>query len=97
MIEPEENDIEKSPEAKLWRIVRYCHSKNSKIEGCKLMPNDLIKLGRVRFKVREVMSPPYERMAKRIEKKKARFQHVNKKNKSLEQTQEVKTEAFCKD
>ena len=86
MIEPEEDDIEKNPELKLWKIVRYCRSKNGKIEGVKLMPNDLIKLGRVRFKVREILSEPYEKLARRCEKKKLRFNSSKKKNKSLEKT-----------
>jgi hypothetical protein len=37
------------------------------------MPNDLIKLGRVRFKIREIVSPPYDRINKRNENKKKKF------------------------
>ena len=55
-----EEELEKNPEAKLWRIVKYCKSKNKSIEGYKLLPNDLVKLGRVRFKVKDIQSPAYK-------------------------------------
>lgn len=57
----EENDeeLEKNPEQKLWRIVKYCKARNANIDGYKLMPEDLIKLGRVRFKVRDIQSASY--------------------------------------
>lgn len=54
-----EEELEKNPESKLWRIVKYCHSKNKAVDGYKLLPNDLVKLGRVRFKVKEISSPSY--------------------------------------
>lgn len=72
-MEEEEKEIEENPENKLWHIIKYCKvielngldaqntflsSKQTYI-GYKLMPNDIIKLGRVRFKVREIVSPAY--------------------------------------
>jgi hypothetical protein len=42
--------------------VKYCHSKNKVHEGYKLQPNDIIKLGRVRFKVKEIVSPRYKKL-----------------------------------
>ena len=66
-------EIELNPENKLWHPIKHCkvyenqrkegenrvsHQKIS-YQGYKLMPNDIIKLGRVRFKVREIVSPAY--------------------------------------
>ncbi len=59
---------------KLWHIVRHCkfsdnpkkhhsqpeaNNRGTKVQGYKLMSNDIIKLGRVRFKIREIVSPAY--------------------------------------
>ncbi|CDW87477.1 fha domain [Stylonychia lemnae] len=64
-IDEEDEDNEKMPELKLWRIVKYCTISNGTINGYKLLPDDLLKLGRVRFKVREVQSPAYRKMQMR--------------------------------
>lgn len=65
--------MESNPEAKLWQIVKHAKfvehrapsagkpGTTSAIEGYRLMPNDVIKLGRVRFKVREIVSPAYKK------------------------------------
>ncbi len=37
------------------------------------MPEDIIKFGRVRFKVKEVISPAYRKLALRTHKKQKRF------------------------
>lgn len=37
------------------------------------MPDDIIKFGRVRFKVKEIISPAYRKIASRTEKKQSRF------------------------
>lgn len=55
-VQESDEQLEKNPESKLWRIVKYCKSRNSSIDGYKLMPDDLIKLGRVRFKIRDIQS-----------------------------------------
>ena len=61
-VEEDEDEIEKNPETKIWRVVKYCKSKNGSQTGYRLMPDDLIKLGRVRFKVREIQSPAYAKL-----------------------------------
>lgn len=61
-------EIEKAPELKMWRIVKYCKSrKSAKPDGYKLMANDLIKLGRVRFKIRDIQSEYYIKLRAKIE------------------------------
>jgi hypothetical protein len=72
-LDENEDDVDKNPETKLWRIVKYCKSRNSNINGHKLQPEDLIKLGRVRFKVREIQSPAYKRLAMRMQNKQKKF------------------------
>ena len=37
------------------------HNQQNAVSGYRLMPNDVIKLGRVRFKVREIVSPAYQK------------------------------------
>ena len=61
-VEENDDEIEKNPESKLWRIVKYCKAKNANIDGYKLMPEDLIKLGRVRFKIRDIQSSSYKKL-----------------------------------
>lgn len=65
--------MEKNPENKLWRIVKYCKSPKKDMEGYRLMPEDLIKLGRVRFKVRDIQSIAYKRLQIRKDLKQKRF------------------------
>ena len=66
-LEDDEEEMESNPESKLWHVVRHCKfNDNGKegqqsITGYKLMPKDIIKLGRVRFKVREIISPAYKK------------------------------------
>ncbi len=57
--------MDKNPEEKIWRVVKYCKSANGNQPGYRLMPDDLIKLGRVRFKVREIQSPAYKKLTAR--------------------------------
>ena len=61
-IEESEEELEKNPESKLWRVVKHCKQQNGSSVGYKLQPEDLIKLGRVRFKVREICSPAYKKL-----------------------------------
>jgi len=49
--------------------VKHCKSKNNSIEGYKIYPNDLVKVGRVRFKIKDIMSPVYKGLKKRLFKK----------------------------
>jgi hypothetical protein len=55
-------DDTKHPETKLWRIVKHCKSKNKQIDGYKLLKNDIIKVGRVRFRIKEICSPAYTKL-----------------------------------
>jgi hypothetical protein len=68
-----EEDIEKNPENKLWKIVKYCKSSKRQRDGYKLLPDDLIKLGRVRFKIRDVQSPAYKKLQLRTQNKQKKF------------------------
>ena len=58
-----DNDIdsilEKKPEEKIWRVVRESRCPELEIPCYRLMKKDLIKVGRVRFKIRDIMSPVY--------------------------------------
>jgi len=68
LIEDSDEEIESNPEGKLWHIVKHAkfvehngQASSTTIQGYKLMPNDVIKLGRVRFKVCEIVSPAYKK------------------------------------
>ena len=50
---------EKKPEEKIWRVVRETRCPEMEIPCYRLMKKDLIKVGRVRFKIRDIMSPVY--------------------------------------
>jgi len=77
-IEEDEDEVEKNPESKLWTVVKHCkvtegsaYQQSARIKrggvdepGYTLMPSDVIKLGRVRFKVREIVSPAYAKLKK---------------------------------
>eukprot|EP00347_Sterkiella_histriomuscorum_P023422 403334699 len=76
-VEEEEEDLDKNPELKLWRIVKYCKVQNGNVSGYKLQPDDIIKLGRIRFKVREIQSPAYRKMLARQKAKSKKFNQVN--------------------
>ena len=51
--------LEKKPEEKIWRVVRETRCPEMEIPCYRLMKKDLIKVGRVRFKIRDIMSPVY--------------------------------------
>ena len=57
-----EEDLFKNPERMLWKVVKYCYDAREEIKGHRLMKGDVIKIGRVRFKVREIMSPTYKKI-----------------------------------
>ena len=91
-MEEDEKEIEDNPENKLWHIIKHCRvielngidaanaflSSKKSYNGYKLLPNDIIKLGRVRFKVREIVSPAY----------------VKKQNKALKKLRMMKNKNF---
>ena len=58
--------MEKTPENKLWRVVKYCKSKDKRIDGYRLMKDDVIKLGRIRYKIKEIVSPGYKKLTQKI-------------------------------
>ena len=51
--------LEKKPEEKIWRVVRDNREPGMETPCCRLLKKDLIKVGRVRFKIRDIMSPVY--------------------------------------
>jgi hypothetical protein len=51
--------LEKKPEEKVWRIVKESFVPEMESPMIRLMKGDLIKVGRVRFKIRDIMSPVY--------------------------------------
>ena len=50
---------EKKPEEKIWRVVRDNRCPEMEMPCYRLQKKDLIKVGRVRFKIRDIMSPVY--------------------------------------
>ena len=54
-----DNVLEKKPEEKIWKVVRDHKNPEMQQPCIKLFKRDLIKVGRVRFKIREMMSPAY--------------------------------------
>lgn len=54
-----EQILEKKPEEKIWRVVREIRNPELDIPCYRLQKKDLIKVGRVRFKIRDIMSPTY--------------------------------------
>jgi len=51
--------LEKKPEEKIWRVVRENICAEMEIPCYRICKRDLIKVGRVRFKIRDIMSPVY--------------------------------------
>jgi len=46
----------------LWKVVKYAYDAQENIRGHRLTKGDVIKIGRVRFKIREITSPAYKKM-----------------------------------
>lgn len=59
MDETIDNVLEKKPEEKIWRVVRDNRCADMEMPCYRLQKKDLIKVGRVRFKIRDIMSPVY--------------------------------------
>lgn len=51
--------LEKKPEEKIWQVVRETKCEEMSFPCYRLKKKDLIKVGRVRFKIRDIMSPMY--------------------------------------
>ena len=54
-----ETVLEKKPEEKVWRVVKEIRQSETDQPAYKLQKKDLIKVGRVRFKIRDIMSAKY--------------------------------------
>ena len=46
----------------LWKVVKFSFDAREDIKGHRLMREDVIKIGRVRFKIREIVSPAYKKI-----------------------------------
>ena len=51
--------LERKPEEKIWQVVRSTYQPQVDFPCYRIRRRDLIKVGRVRFKVRDIMSPVY--------------------------------------
>lgn len=67
--------LEKKPEEKAWRVVKEVYNEIPELEtpSIKLNKGDLIKVGRVRFKIRDIMSPMYEKVEDENDRKRDLF------------------------
>jgi len=59
--------LEKKPEEKIWRVVRDNRCPDMEMPCYRLAKKDLIKVGRVRFKIRDIMSPVYREIENGID------------------------------
>jgi hypothetical protein len=56
--------LERKPEEKIWRVVKDNYVPEMEMPCFRLTKRDLIKVGRVRFKIRDIMSPVYAQIEK---------------------------------
>ena len=56
----DEGKQEEDPADRLWHIVKYCKNKECEEPGVKLKQGDVIKLGRIRFKIKEINKGIYQ-------------------------------------
>ncbi len=56
--------LERKPEEKIWRVIKENHVPEMDQPCFRLAKKDLIKVGRVRFKIRDIMSPVYAQIEK---------------------------------
>jgi hypothetical protein len=54
--------LERKPEEKIWQVVKSTYQREMDFPCYKIQRRDLIKVGRVRFKIRDVMSPVYKKI-----------------------------------
>ena len=52
----------KNPERMLWKVVKYSYDATEEIKGHRLLKGDVVKIGRVRFKIRDIHSPTYKKI-----------------------------------
>ena len=65
--------LERKPEEKIWQVVRETYQPDMEFPCYKLKRRDLIKVGRVRFKVRDIMSQAYQTKNHAEDKKISKF------------------------
>mmetsp|Transcript_15905 Transcript_15905/g.24531 ORF Transcript_15905/g.24531 Transcript_15905/m.24531 type:complete len:80 (-) Transcript_15905:4242-4481(-) len=72
----------------LWKVVKHAFDPREHINGQRLSKGDIIKIGRVRFKIREIASPAYKKIEqKQKQQTKIYQQKVKKEMQSLLQGQ----------
>ena len=57
-----EEDLFKNPELMLWKVVKDSYDAKEEINGHRLTKGDVIKIGRVRFKIRDIETPSYKKI-----------------------------------
>lgn len=68
--------LERKPEEKIWRVVKENHVPEMEVPCFRLAKRDLIKVGRVRFKIRDIMSPVYAQIEKMCNEEQKQFQNL---------------------
>ena len=63
----------------LWKVVKYAYDSDEKINGHRLNKGDVVKIGRVRFKIREIASPAYCSMDRKHKQSAKSYQQQFKK------------------
>jgi len=53
--------LERKPDEKIWQVVKQTFPQEMDFPCYKLRRWDLIKVGRVRFKIRDIMSDVYQK------------------------------------
>lgn len=66
--------LERRPEERVWLVVKAQHNPHMDYPCHLLRKDDLVKVGRVRFKVREIESPIYRALGERDERIERRHQ-----------------------
>jgi hypothetical protein len=57
-----EEDLFKNPELMLWKVVKNSFDAREEITGHRLSKGDVIKIGRVRFKIKDITTPTYRKI-----------------------------------
>ena len=69
-----DEDLFKNPERMLWKVVKYSYDPLERVNGHRLMKGDVIKIGRVRFKIRDIQSPAYKKLEQKHKIQKKQYQ-----------------------
>lgn len=68
--------LERKPEEKIWLVVKKTFPPEMDFPCYKLRRRDLIKVGRVRFKIRDIMSSVYQEKNKIEDACNAKFKSI---------------------